>query len=220
MENNKYNMSYDAEDNRIQGWMDNSELSWLYEQACLRKTIVEIGTWRGRSAHALCSGANISNGTVYCIDTFKGSPSELDTVHIDAKTHDIYKECVENLSGFKNVVILKMSSIESAGQFEDKSIDMIFIDSEHTYDNVMLDVNTWFPKLKDGGLFCGHDKHWGTVLTALSDRFGKDKIESGPGNIWVYKSSGTSEDKRVEKPQDVFAYVILPPAVNLKVMGE
>ena len=35
------------------------------------------------------------------------------------------------MSGFKNVEILKMDSVEAASRFEDNSIDMVFIDGAH-----------------------------------------------------------------------------------------
>ena len=41
--------------------------------------------------------------------------------------------------------------------FEDESLDFIYIDANHAYDFVVEDINLWFPKLKKGGIFSGHD---------------------------------------------------------------
>lgn len=42
-------------------------------------------------------------------------------------------------------------------RFEDESLDFIFIDGLHTYEQVKLDCNNYYRKLKSGGLFSGHD---------------------------------------------------------------
>ena len=41
--------------------------------------------------------------------------------------------------------------------FEDESLDFIFIDGLHTYDGVTLDCQNYYPKMKNGSLFSGHD---------------------------------------------------------------
>jgi len=41
--------------------------------------------------------------------------------------------------------------------FEDESLDYIFIDGLHTYDQVKIDCQNYYSKVKPGGLFAGHD---------------------------------------------------------------
>jgi hypothetical protein len=52
---------------------------------------------------------------------------------------------------------LKMSSEIASCLFPEKSLDMIFIDGDHIYKGFKTDLELWFPKLKVGGLICGHD---------------------------------------------------------------
>lgn len=42
-------------------------------------------------------------------------------------------------------------------QFEDNSLDFIFIDGLHTYEQVLKDCRNYYSKVKNGGLFSGHD---------------------------------------------------------------
>jgi predicted O-methyltransferase YrrM len=137
----------------IQGWMSNEELQWLYDAAQTRKRIVEIGCWKGRSTHALLSGCN---GTVFAVDHFRGNPSEINGAHIEAKTVNIKDIFVENTKMFENLIILESPSVEAARMFKNNSLDMVFIDGEHTPQAFKEDFETWLPKCS--GLFCGHDE--------------------------------------------------------------
>ena len=174
--------AYNPAANLIPGWMTRSELYWLYLNARSRRTIVEIGTWKGRSTHALCSGAMRSGGQVYAVDTFKGSPSELSDRHSEALTIDMEAQCRRNLAAFKNVSVLAMDSTEAAAHFADAGIDMIFVDGEHTREAFTRDLAAWRPKLAPGGLLCGHDRDRPGVSETLKESV--PGFQMGPGSIW------------------------------------
>ena len=149
--------------NEIQGWMCAAELDFLYKTSKTMDSVLEIGSWKGRSTHALASGCN---GTVISIDTFEGNPTEIDGFHKEAKTTDIRLIFNENIKEFKNVFSLKGDSQELSKMFGPKSIDMIFIDGEHTKEAVMKDVHSWLPICKRG--FFGHDVFMPGVNEGLS----------------------------------------------------
>jgi hypothetical protein len=68
--------------------------------------------------------------------------------------------------------ILRMNSQEAAGRFADHSVDWVFIDANHDYAFVMEDMTLWYPKVKRGGLFSGHDYKRGYgVVDAVDDFF-------------------------------------------------
>jgi len=131
----------------IPGWMKSRELVWLYLVAQEMDSIVEIGSWMGRSTDALLSGCR---GTVWAVDHFKGNKE-----HSEEQKTGILEAFLENVGHFKNLKILKMSSLEAVKRFKDKSIDMVFIDGGHEYEEVMADIKAWLPKTKK--LICGHD---------------------------------------------------------------
>ncbi len=148
----------------IDGWMATEALQWLFETAMMMDNIVEIGCWLGRSTHALLTGCP---GTVYAIDHFQGSPSERGSAHAPAKTRDIGSDFLKNVGHFPNLKLLKMESIEAAKQFEPKSVDMVFIDGEHTYEAFNADFQAWVPICRK--IICGHDASYAGVKRVLKE---------------------------------------------------
>lgn len=64
----------------------------------------------------------------------------------------------KNFSAFADRVTLhRMRSVEFARTVPDNFYDYVFIDGDHSYAAVRDDIAAWYPKVKTGGLFCGHD---------------------------------------------------------------
>lgn len=160
----------------IDGWMSQEELQWLFEKAQSVYSVVEIGCWKGRSTHALLSGCP---GVVFAVDHFHGSPSEAG-LHKEAKNGDLYEKFCKNLSGMRNLIVLRRDSLEAAKLFPPQSIDMVFIDGDHSYEAVKADFLAWSPVAKK--ILCGHDKLQDGVPRLLKEI--KNKVHSGPGEIW------------------------------------
>lgn len=55
------------------------------------------------------------------------------------------------------VNVMKMPSTNAAAEFAPASLDFIFIDGCHLYEVVVEDIETWYPKMKPGAIFAGHD---------------------------------------------------------------
>jgi predicted O-methyltransferase YrrM len=60
-------------------------------------------------------------------------------------------------------------SVDVATQFKDDYFDYIYIDGAHDYMNVLRDINAWYPKVKKGGIFAGHDLWFDGVKQAVLD---------------------------------------------------
>ena len=52
---------------------------------------------------------------------------------------------------------LVMTSREAATQIPDRSLDLVFLDGDHSYASTAEDIAQWLPKLRPGGVLCGHD---------------------------------------------------------------
>ena len=98
---------------------------------------VEVGTDEGENANTILNEyPNVNK--LYLVD-------------IVDNIHDRF-----NSEGDRVKFILK-PSVESSKDFEDNSLDFVYIDANHSYQSVKDDLNAWYPKLKVGGVICGHD---------------------------------------------------------------
>jgi len=77
---------------------------------------------------------------------------------------EVQQECMrlatERVAGFAAVArarIMHMESTAAAMTIDDGTLDFVFIDADHSYEGVMADLAAWAPKLRPGGLLCGHD---------------------------------------------------------------
>ena len=50
-----------------------------------------------------------------------------------------------------------MTSLQAADLIDDASLDFVYIDGRHDYESVLADLESWWPKLRPGGIFAGHD---------------------------------------------------------------
>lgn len=148
--------------------IDNEDKNYDYYSAKTREKIipsvlnknnlngkgVEIGVFKGQfSKHIL----NNWTGTLYMIDPWR----ELDD-YIDSSNHknhpNAYLEAMQSIKGYEDrAFMIRALSSQAVELFEDESLDFVYIDGNHTYKSVKEDMELWFPKLKKGGLFAGHD---------------------------------------------------------------
>ncbi len=71
-------------------------------------------------------------------------------------------------------------SVEASKAWEDGSIDLIFIDGDHSYEGCMRDIQAWMPKLKADGVMLFHDCDESSpgVLWATAEYYYRNKLSS------------------------------------------
>jgi predicted O-methyltransferase YrrM len=158
----------------IEGWFD---FPILYKLAVERSNnnshFVEIGSWMGKSASFLAVEIINCNKNIKfdCIDTWNGSDEHngFDILNQEDKLYNTFKDNIKTLNHIINPV--RMNSIDASKLYEDNSLDFVFIDAAHDYNNVKLDIQNWYPKVKTGGLFAGHDytPAWQGVIDAVNE---------------------------------------------------
>ncbi|MFZ2202451.1 MAG: glycosyltransferase [Microgenomates group bacterium] len=144
----------------IEGWLVPGQERVLYDLASRLKigsTIVEIGSFKGRSTACLGLGANKST-TVYAIDTFAGNDKDFflgNQYQGERQYLDAFKKNVEWVD-LKNVVPIQSLS-STIGRRWRLPIDLLFIDGSHIYEDVRSDFELFFPHVKPGGMVLFHD---------------------------------------------------------------
>ena len=105
-------------------------------------------------------GAKMKNDVAESLAVFgKVLPSEerrtdIDWEHISGINEKVEESFDQRMTPY-NITKLKMTSVEASGRFDDQSLDMVYIDSNHDYESVNKDIHAWKPKVKDGGILSG-----------------------------------------------------------------
>jgi hypothetical protein len=68
-----------------------------------------------------------------------------------------YEESKKRLEPYPNCTIIRKMSMDAVKDFEDSSIDFVYIDGNHSFKYVSEDICEWIKKVKEGGVVCGHD---------------------------------------------------------------
>ena len=82
------------------------------------------------------------------------------------------------------VIIHRKPSVEAAELFKDEELDWVYIDGDHAYKAILADLNSYFPKVKQGGMLLGDD-YRGQGAMAV------DKFISGHNVTCEHKSTVT-----------------------------
>lgn len=124
-------------------WTTGFELAWLAEMASTRKLIVEVGSYKGKSAKAMTWSSTI--GVLHCVDRFQ------------ADTRGAFKANLSSELVTGRVVLHDMESAQAAKKLRGLQADLIFIDASHGKEDVIRDIEVWNSLLAPNGILCGHD---------------------------------------------------------------
>lgn len=156
----------------------------------------EVGVWKGElSRDLLHFFPNLFLHMVDLWETTKDNISMHDKDRVGSAMHDAMDAAYRNTEDFswKRSLVQGLST-EVASTFPDSVFDFVFIDADHFYENVMADVEAWWPKIREGGVMAGHDyngmgdrrKGWG-VKRAVDEFFLGSEVHVEPGLVWWVK---------------------------------
>ncbi len=117
---------------------------------------VEVGAGAGDfSRHIL---ANCKLKRLFSIDPWSKPEGPEGAQVLNLAEPAWYAKTVEKLLPFGlRSVVLRMYSLEAAELFKAASLDFVYIDADHWYPRITEDLCAWWPKIRPGGLFAGHD---------------------------------------------------------------
>ena len=206
-------------------------LRGLVKRAALGKSeaarVVEVGTWLGKTAITMAdAGAEVT-----CVDVWRDFDSDADIMSslYRANGERVYNTFLSNIGTRKgrSIFPLRMTSVEAALEIKEP-VDMVFIDANHEYEAVKADIQTWLPKVRDGGILCGHDydEAFSGVIDAVKELLGGVNVT---GSVWwcyVSKSSPSNQSHGSEKlgsepwqtSQELLESFGFTPQVDLRVI--
>jgi hypothetical protein len=130
---------------------------------------VEIGVQIGTFAYHVLLRAQPSR--LYLVDPWEyGLQADLEpdpTPEKQASRDAQFEQTRSLFAPYPNVEVVRMKSQDAAALFADGSLDYVYIDGEHSYDAVMTDLASYFPKVRVGGHLIGDDCGWSGVGAAV-----------------------------------------------------
>ena len=116
---------------------------------------LEVGSFVGTTAK-LAADAGFKQIT--CIDTWEGGSDPNDWINglYQREGDRVYETFKANTAGLP-VTAIRTTSFDAATTFGNESQDVIFLDADHSYEAVKQDIEAWYPKVRPGGVLCGHD---------------------------------------------------------------
>lgn len=172
-------MSYAQAAEEITGWMSPQELQWLREKAKVVSSVVEIGSWKGRSSWALLESCP---GPVYCVDSWQGADDGNVGAYQELEMGiDVHKLFLDNVGHFPNLRVVRGRSDEVYHKVPDE-IGFVFIDADHSFIGCLDDLRFYGPKARV--TLAGHDYSWDGVKRALGHCFSNVLVTNPVGDIW------------------------------------
>lgn len=140
-----------------------SLIEWLPDQA----RIAEIGCYAGESASIFLASGKVCS--ILAVDDWQSGGA----------AEPMFDEALQRFIEAGRVTKWKMASTDAARMVAPGSLDFVYIDAGHRYEDVRADIRAWLPKVKPGGLIGGHDYAFGSnaigkkygVVRAVHERF-------------------------------------------------
>lgn len=139
-------------------------LDWLIKEHNI-KVIAEVGVRDGRT-------------TFHLLD----QNPDLIIYAIDKSISGFYNNEIKQRYGNRLIPVEALST-DGAKRILDNSLDLVFIDADHSYEWVKKDIAAYKPKLKKGGWLTGHDIDFPGVNRAVNEVI--VKYDVGPNNVWL-----------------------------------
>lgn len=142
---------------KIPGWFGKGDIFALSSLASTVKngTIIELGSMHGRSAFCLSKSSPTSK--IFCLDFWSGWVCKTADGIERPNSIEVFKSYTAECSNVTPVQVFPNVKIEPLWEVP---VDMVFIDTLHENPDDWNIIEFWLPKIKKGGIICGHDYYY------------------------------------------------------------
>ena len=113
-------------------------------------------------------GASTELFAMHCKKIYAVDPWGLITSDYESTNHipnfkiygggdEVQRAFEQRMAPYDNVETMRAFSADAAKEFEDESLDLVYIAGDHARKQVLADLLAWYPKIKSGGVLSGHD---------------------------------------------------------------
>lgn len=111
-------------------------------------------------------------GKVYAVDPYisyddRVAGGDIVSAETIERVHDCF--LVNSRPYQDKIQLIRKTSDQAHVDIPDNSLDYIFIDGDHNYAQTFRDLKNYYPKVREGGIFAGHDVHLRDVTQALTE---------------------------------------------------
>ena len=149
----------------------------------------EIGVERGKTCKSVLYHCSDIITEYWAIDPWTVVEDTKRKNWSQERWDNTYAGVIELMKYYPQLRVFRMTSTEGAAIAEKEGLkfDIVFIDGDHSYEMVKIDILRWKALLKEDGLLIGHDysnKYEG-VVKAVNEVLGE--IDVLPGSLWTHK---------------------------------
>jgi len=121
---------------------------------------VEVGVWQGDYSHTMVSKLQPQKfygvDPYLCIEGYNDAPDA--AVFANQTNLDkLHATVAARYSNWPNATLLRLTGTDAASLFDTAQLDLVYIDSDHSYNAVSAEISAWWAKVRNGGILCGHD---------------------------------------------------------------
>lgn len=121
------------------------------------KVGAEIGVYKGAYTKLFCE----EGFQMYAVDPWSAYGGAGRTQKRQERQDFLYEHTTRELAPYNNCTIIRKTSMDALNDFEDGSLDFVYIDGDHEFSHVAADLVGWSKKVRVGGAISGHD-YWCT----------------------------------------------------------
>lgn len=150
--------------------------------------IAEVGVWKSHTCRSILRNCSKIIQSYWAIDQWKVLPDGFGRMskRTAKDWEDLHLYACKLCLYFPQLKIVRAESIMAASIFPFNYFDLVYIDADHRFEEVLKDITAWRPLVKEGGFIAGHDygsaRHTG-VKQAVDSIFSEVSIL--PTEVWL-----------------------------------
>jgi len=158
----------------------------------------EIGVYKGEYLKKFCDAGLV----MYGIDPWKAFYGQGRTQQVQKRQDFIFDHAKRTLGDYldRDCTLIRKDSMDAVHSFMDEALDFVYIDGDHSFKHIVMDLVEWSKKVKKGGIIAGHD-YFSTnpkaqnVICQVQPAIDAYVKASGVANLYIYGDDSRHADK-------------------------